>query len=65
VALGVAYLSVGRREEAIATFRFMATFDLGDAKLQQLSRRLEDGVSHPEALLNLQEFAFSMARGWM
>jgi hypothetical protein len=43
----------------------MATFDLGDAKLQQLSRRLEDGVSHPEALSNLQEFAFSMARDWL
>ena len=65
VVLGVAYLSVGRRDEAIATFRMMATFDPGNVQLQQLSRRLEDGANHPEALSNLQEFAFRMARGWM
>ena len=65
VMLGVAYLSAGRRDEAIATFRLMATFDVGSAELQQLSRRLEDGANHPEALSNLQEFAFWMARGWM
>ena len=65
VVLGVAYLSAGRRDDAIATFRLMATFDPGSAQLQQLSRRLEDGTSHPEALSNLQEFAFGMARGWM
>ena len=65
VMLGVAYVTVGRRDEAIATFRYMATFDLGNAQLQQLSKRLEDGVNHPEALANLQEFAFSMTRGWM
>ena len=65
VALGVSYLSEGRRDEAIATFRYMATFDPGNAQLQQLSRRLEEGVSHPEALSNLQEFAFSMTKGWI
>jgi tetratricopeptide (TPR) repeat protein len=65
VMLGVAYLSAGRREEAISTFRLMATFDAGSAELQRLSRRLEDGANHPEALSNLQEFAFWMARGWM
>jgi Flp pilus assembly protein TadD len=65
VMLGVAYLSAGRREEAIATFRYMGTFDPGSAELQRLSKRLEDGASHPEALSNLQEFAFGLARGWM
>ena len=65
VALGVAYLSAGRRDEAIATFRYMSTFDPGSEQLQQLSKRLEDGVSHPEALANMQEFAFSMTDGWM
>jgi tetratricopeptide (TPR) repeat protein len=65
VMLGVAYLSAGRRDDAIATFRIMPTFDAGSAELQRLSRRLEDGASHPEALSNLQEFAFWMARGWM
>ena len=65
VALGVAYLSAGRRDEALATFQHMARFDPGSAELQRLSNRLEEGVSHPEALSNLQEFAFSMTRGWM
>ena len=65
VALGVAYLSVGRRDDAIATFRYMATFDPEGENLQRLSRRLEDGANHPEALSNLQEFAFSMASNWM
>jgi tetratricopeptide (TPR) repeat protein len=65
VALGVAYLSVGRRDEALATFRYMATFDPSGAELQRLSKRLQDGANHPEALSNLQDFAFSMTRDWM
>jgi hypothetical protein len=63
--LGVAYLSAGRPDDAIATFRVMATYDPGNAALQKLSARLQDGVSHPEALANLQDFAFGLARGWM
>lgn len=65
VALGVSYLSVGRRDEAVATFRFMATFDAGNLELQRLSERLQDGVKHPEALSNMQEFAFTMTGGWV
>jgi tetratricopeptide (TPR) repeat protein len=65
VALGVSYLSAGRRQDAIDTFRYMATFDPANSQLQQLSRRLEDGASHPEALANLQEFAFTMTKGWI
>jgi tetratricopeptide (TPR) repeat protein len=65
VMLGVAYLSAGRRDDAVAAFRLMATFDPGSAELQRLSQRLQDGASHPEALSNLQEFAFGLARGWM
>lgn len=65
IALGVSYLSVGRRDEAVATFRFMATFDPGNSKLQRLSERLQDGVNHPEALSNMQEFAFTMTQGWL
>jgi Flp pilus assembly protein TadD len=65
VALGVSYLSVGRRDEAIATFRHMATLDPTNERLQALSARLEDGTHHPEALSNLQEFAFSMTRDWI
>lgn len=65
VALGVAYLSVGRRDEAVATFRFMATFDPAQTALQQLSKRLEAGVNAPGALSNLQDFALSVVRGWL
>lgn len=65
VALGVSYLSLGRRDEAIATFRHMATLDPANPRLQALSARLEDGTNHPEALSNLQEFAFSMTRDWL
>ena len=65
VALGVAYLSVGRRQEAIATFRYMATFDPGSEQLQHLSARLEDGAQRPDALTNLQEFALSMTGDWI
>jgi tetratricopeptide (TPR) repeat protein len=65
VMLGVAYLSAGRRDDAVATFRYMARFDVGNADLERLSKRLEDGATHPEALANLQEFAFYLARGWM
>ncbi|MGH7655147.1 MAG: tetratricopeptide repeat protein, partial [Gemmatimonadaceae bacterium] len=65
VSLGVSYLSLGRRDEAVATFRHMATLDPADARLQALSAKLEDGTKHPEALSNLQDFAFSMTRDWI
>ena len=64
VALGVSYLSAGRRDDAVATFRYMATFDPGNAQLRQLSERLQDGVNHPEALSNIQDFAFTLTQGW-
>jgi tetratricopeptide (TPR) repeat protein len=65
VALGVSYLSAGMKDEAIETFRHMATLDPENEKLQRLSARLLDGVGHPEALSNLQDFAFTMAKDWM
>jgi hypothetical protein len=65
VSLGVSYLTLGRRDEAVATFRHMATLDPTNQRLQALSARLEDGTHHPEALSNLQEFAFSMTRDWI
>lgn len=65
VMLGVAYLSAGRRDEAKSTFRYLATFDTSNEDLQRLSERLQDGVDHPEALSNLQDFAFHLARGWL
>jgi Flp pilus assembly protein TadD len=65
VALGVSYVSVGRKKEAEATFRFMATFDPGNAQLQSLSKRLDDGVNRAGALPNMQDFAFTMAEGWL
>ena len=65
VVLGVAYLSVGRASEAAATFRFMATLEPTNDKLQHLAKRLEDGTQIPEALANLQDFAFGMTRNWM
>lgn len=65
VALGVAYLSVGRREEAVATFRHMVVLDPDNVQLQQLSAKLEDGTRFPEALSNLQDFARQMTRNWM
>ena len=65
VALGVSYLSAGMRDEAIETFRHMATLDPENEKLQRLSARLLDGVGHPEALSNLQDFAYTMAKDWM
>jgi Flp pilus assembly protein TadD len=64
VTLGVSYLSVGRRDEAVSTFRSMATYDPGNAQLRRLSERLQDGVNHPEALSNIQDFAFTMTQGW-
>ena len=64
VALGVACLSAGRREEAVATFRHIAALDSGNAHLQQLSARLQDDARYPEALPNLQEFAFAMEHDW-
>ena len=65
VALGVAELSAGHPDEAIATFRAMAAFSPDDEQLRALSQRLEEGATHPEALQNLQEFAYWTARGWM
>ncbi len=65
VMLGVAYLSAGRSEEAAATFRHVADLDLGDGQLQRLSARLQDGTRFPEALPDLQRFAFQMAQNWM
>jgi Flp pilus assembly protein TadD len=65
VVLGVAYLSTGRRDEAGATFRHIAALDPGNAQVQQLSTRLQDGTRLPDALPNLQSFAFQMARDWM
>jgi Flp pilus assembly protein TadD len=65
VMLGVAYLSADQRDKAIATFHTMASYDPGNTELRRLSERLVEGVSHPDALANMQEFAFSMARGWM
>lgn len=65
VALGVAYLSVGRKEDAISTFRYLVTFDAGNPELRRLGERLEDGAAHPELLPQLQEYAFTTARGWL
>jgi tetratricopeptide (TPR) repeat protein len=64
VVLGVAYLSVGRREEAAATFRHITTLDPTSEHLRILSARLQDGTRLPEALPNLQDIALQMARDW-
>jgi tetratricopeptide (TPR) repeat protein len=65
VVLGVAYLSDGRREDAIATFRRVATLDGGSTEMRQLSDRLEGAAQHPEALLDLQQFAWRLSQAWM
>jgi tetratricopeptide (TPR) repeat protein len=66
VVLGVAYLSAGRKDDAIKMFRYLASLDSGNGELFTLGARLEDGAAnHPEALADLQEFAYYQARGWM
>jgi hypothetical protein len=47
-------------------FRYLASLDSGNGELFTLGARLEDGAAnHPEALADLQEFAYYQARGWM
>ena len=65
VVLGVAYFSVGRRDEAAATFRRTAELDGGSPEMQRLSDRLLEAVRHPEALPDLQQFASQLSRDWM
>ncbi len=65
VVLGVAYLTVGRGDDAIATFRRVGTLDGGSPEMRQLSAKLEDGAHHPEALSDLQKFAGQQARDWL
>jgi tetratricopeptide (TPR) repeat protein len=61
VMLGVAYLSDGRRDEAVTTFRHITALEPDNAQVQELSARLQDGTRFPEALPNLKDFALHMA----
>jgi tetratricopeptide (TPR) repeat protein len=65
VVLGVAYLSAGRSDEAIATFRRIASLDGGSPEMQRLSERLVDGAHHPESLSEMKQFAGQLSREWM
>ena len=65
VVLGVAYLSVGRLDDATATFKRVAYADNGSPEMQRLSARLQDGVHRADALADLQQFARQVSRNWM
>lgn len=65
VVLGVAYLSVGRLDDATAAFKRVAGVDYGSPEMQRLSSRLEEGVHRPDALADLQRFAMQVSRNWM
>jgi tetratricopeptide (TPR) repeat protein len=65
VALGVAYLSAGHREEAIATFHATASLDAGSPAMQDFSRTLDAAARDSTALPALQRLALNLAREWM
>ncbi|MGB6501122.1 MAG: tetratricopeptide repeat protein [Thermoplasmata archaeon] len=65
VVLGVAYLSAGRVADAVTEFRQVSRLDGGSAAMQRLSARLEDGTRHPEALPDLQKFAWQLSKSWI
>jgi predicted negative regulator of RcsB-dependent stress response len=65
VALGVAYLSAGHREEAIDTFRATARLDSGSPAMQDFSRTLDAAARDSTALPALQRLALNLAREWM
>jgi tetratricopeptide (TPR) repeat protein len=61
VLLGVAYLSVGRRDDAIATFRRTENLDGGSPAIRRISKKLDAAARHPEMLPALRELAWQMA----
>lgn len=65
VVLGVACLSAGHQEEAVSLFRRVAGADGGTPEMQQLSTKLENATHHPDALPDLQQFAWRLSSGWM
>ena len=65
VVLGVAYLSAGRREDALSVFKGVARLDGGSVQMQHLSARLTDAAPHPEALESLRQFAWTLSKDWM
>jgi tetratricopeptide (TPR) repeat protein len=65
VVLGVAYLSAGRRDDALGVFKGVARLDGGSEQMQHLSTRLTDAAPHPEALESLRQFAWTLSKDWM
>ncbi len=65
VVLGVAYLSAGRRDDALGVFRGVARLDGGSVQMQHLSARLIDAVPHAEALESLRQLAWTLSKDWM
>jgi Tfp pilus assembly protein PilF len=65
VVLGVAYLSAGRRDEAIATFRRTERLDGGSPDMQRFGSTLEAAAHDPAALSALQQLASRLSREWM
>jgi Flp pilus assembly protein TadD len=64
VVLGVAYLSAGRRTEAIATFDRTKELDGGSREMKEYSGRLDDAARHPDALGALQQLATKLSVDW-
>jgi protein O-mannosyl-transferase len=65
VVLGVAYLSAGRRDDALGVFKSVARLDGGSVQMQHLSARLIDAAPHAEALESLRQFAWTLSKDWM
>jgi tetratricopeptide (TPR) repeat protein len=61
VMLGVAYLSVGRRDDAFATLRRTEELDNGSAEMRRISERIQQAARHPEALPQLRALAWELA----
>jgi tetratricopeptide (TPR) repeat protein len=65
VVLGVAYVSVGRREEAVTTFRRLEILDTGSVQLRRFGRTLEEAAQDQNALPALRQLAWTYSRDWM
>jgi tetratricopeptide (TPR) repeat protein len=65
VVLGVAYLSVGRRDDAVTTFRRTEYLEANNAQLQRFGRTLEAAAHDPTALPALRQLAWKLSRDWM
>ena len=65
VVLGVAYLSVGRRDDAVAMFRRTEGLEANDPRMERFSRTLEAAAHDSTALPALRDLAWRLSHDWM